>query len=500
MPDTTPPIDVAGALRREFRLLIGGELVPASDGAKLKTFNPATGEFLAEVPNAGPADVDRAVAAARAAHPGWRSLDYGERRAAVLRLGQILRTNAELYGLLDTLDSGNILSAMRVDALGAADMIDYYASIGFEIKGEVTHLDRNLHYTKHQPFGVVARLLPFNHPIAAAGTALAPPLLTGNCLILKPSPHTPLSALAFAEAARDALPPGVLTILTGDNDRVSAPLVRHPGVDRIALTGSVEAGRAVMRMASDRLAPVTLELGGKNPLVIFPDFDPDAAADIAVAAMNFAWQSHSCASTSRILVHQSIEAAFLERLADKVGKIRVRNPLSPDAQMGAITYQSLYQRCLRYLESGQAQGAKLIVGGERPKDPALRNGLFMTPAVLAQAKPHMDIARDEIFGPIISVMSWNDYDTMVKIANELPFGLTAVIATNDLNAAHRTADVLEAGYVEVNGAVSFALGSPYGGIKQSGIGREGCLEELLSYTRTKSINVRLSHGRIAPGQ
>ncbi len=479
------------ATRRNLRLLIGGELVAASDGATLDSVNPATGKQVASVPDASPDDVGRAVNAAKSACAEWRARSYAERRGIVLELARILREQSAFLGMLDTLDTGNIYSAMREDATGAADMIDYYAAIGFELKGEVTTLDRNLHYTRHEPYGVVARLLPFNHPIASFGTAIAAPLLTGNCVVMKPSPHTPMSALAFGEMVRDIIPPGVLNIIVGTNDRASTPLVNHPGVDRIALIGSVEAGKAVMRAAADRLVPLTLELGGKNPLIVCPDFDPEEAADIAVRGMNYGWQSHSCASTSRVLVHRSIEAKFIESLRAKLSAIRVLDPFDPQAQMGAISNRDLHARCLHYLDSGRAEGASLVFGGTRPSNAALADGFFLTPALFSGVTSSMSLAREEIFGPITSVLSWEDQDAMVKIVNELPLGLTAVILTNDLNTAHRMAEAVEAGYVEVNGPVSFALGSPYGGIKQSGYGREGSMDEMLAYTRTKSINIRL---------
>lgn len=477
--------------RRSLKLLIDGRLVDASDGKTLTTTNPATSGHLADAPNASPEDVNAAVGAARRAQREWGRLAYGDRRAVVLELGRALKENSAYLGLLDTLDTGNIYSAMREDARGAADMIDYYASIGFELKGEVTTLDRNLHYTRHEPYGVVARLLPFNHPIAGFGTAIAAPLLMGNAVVMKPSPHTPMSALAFGEMVKDIVPPGVLNIIVGDNQRASIPLVNHPGVDRLALTGSVEAGKSVMRAASDRLVPLTLELGGKNPLIVFPDFDPDEAADVAMRGMNYGWQAHSCASTSRVLVHKAIETRFLAALKDRLAAIRVADPFDPDAQMGAISYADLHARCLHYLDVGRRQGATLVVGGEKPADPRLANGLFLTPALFSGVTPDMSLANDEIFGPITSVMSWDKPEKMLEIVNELPLGLTAVILTNDLNAAHRTAEEVDAGYVEVNGPVSFALGSPYGGIKQSGQGREGSMHELVGYTRQKSVNVRL---------
>jgi acyl-CoA reductase-like NAD-dependent aldehyde dehydrogenase len=479
------------ALRREFRMLIGGELVSSNDGLTYTTTNPATGMTLPPVPSASCADVDRCVRAARAAHLAWRRMAYRERRAVVSDMAEMLRRSADLFGLLDCLDTGNIYAAMRLDALEAANQMEYFASIGHEIKGEVTHLDNNLHFTRREPFGVVLRLLPFNHPIFALCTAIIPPILTGNTVIAKPSPHTPRSALAFAEAVKDCLPPGVLNIIVGDNDRVSAPLIRHDGIDRICLTGSVETGRIVMRMAADRLVPVTLELGGKNPLIVFPDFDVDRAVDIAVAGMNFKWQSQSCASTSRILVHRAIKDRFTDCLAARVAKVRVGLPLEDDAEMGAITFEALYRRCLSYVQSGKDEGARLRCGGDRPGRSELQRGYFLSPAVFDDANPNMRIAREEIFGPIITVLAWDKYDEMIEIANGLSFGLTAVVATNDLNTALKTAEMVGAGYVEVNGPVSYALGSPVGGVKSSGIGREGNLDELLSFTQIKSVNVRI---------
>lgn len=483
--------DGKALLQQGFRMLIGGRLVDAEDGARLECIDPSTGLPLGTVPDAGAADVDRAVSAARVAFPEWRRLSFAERRDLVLALGDILRARADELGLLDTLNTGNVYSAMRHDAIGGVQMIEYFAAAAQEIRGEVTQLDSNLHYTRREPYGVVARLLPFNHPIAGFASSLAAPLLTGNCVVMKPSPHAPMSALMLAALARDCLPPGVLNIVTGGNVRASEALITHPGVDRIALTGSVETGKAVMRLAAEKLTPVSLELGGKNPLVVFPDANVDQAVAIAIAGMNFLWQGHSCGSTSRVLVHKSLKKAFVSALAEKVAQVRVALPTDPRAEMGAISFKALYDRCRGYVESGLQEGATLVVGGERPADPSLQAGFFMTPAVFSDAAAQMRIAREEIFGPIITVLEWDDYDRMIGIANELELGLAAVLVTNDLHVAHRTAEALQAGYIEVNGPVGFALGSPFGGYKQSGLGREGSFDELLSYTQIKSVNIRL---------
>ncbi len=483
---------VEAALAQPPAMLIGGAAVQAESGRSIPTFNPATGRKIAEIPNASACNIDDALQAARQAQRAWARRPYMERRALVLEAAQCLRKHAPLLGMLDSLESGNLFSAMKVDPVWAADAMEYLSSIGAEVKGEAGQLDSNLHYTRHEPYGVVLRLLPFNHPVYSAGIALAAPLLMGNSVVLKPSPHTSLSTLAYGQLLSKILPAGVLTVLTGSNEDVAIPLIRHSLVDRISLIGSSEAGKAVMKLAAERLVPLTLELGGKNPLIIFPDADLDAAADIAIQGMNFSWQSASCGSTSRILVHASVKDDFAARLAAKVGAIKPGLPTDPGSRMGAITFRELFDRCRSYVEAGKSEGAKLLVGGTIPQDPELRDGFFMTPAVFSDCTRTMRIAREEIFGPIISILGWDDYETMLDIANELDYGLTAVILSRDLDIVHRTAERLNVGYVEVNGTVSWAIGSPFGGYKQSGFGREGNIDELLSYTRTKSVNVRLS--------
>jgi betaine-aldehyde dehydrogenase len=484
-PDTNSLFD------KDFRMLINGELVGAQGDATLTSIDPATGEELARVPNASPADVDNAVQAACAALAGWKKTELAERQAICLEIAKHLREQQEDYALLDMLDTGSLLSGMRGDTAHAPVAIEHFVALSHEIKGEVTHRDKNLHYTRREPFGVVARLVAFNHPLAGLAAAMAPPLLTGNCVILKPSPHTPLSGLALARAIKDIAPPGVINIITGDNERVAVPLLKHPDVRRVGLTASAEAGRRAMALAAGNLKTLTLEGGGKNPLIIFPDVDIEFATDIAIRGMNFKHQSQSCASTSRILVHDTIREVFVAQLVKKVGALKAGLPAHPSSDLGAITHAAQYQKVLGYIESGQAEGARLLVGGDKPSEPELAGGFFVNPAVFDQVRPEMTIAQEEIFGPVISVLGWSDYDEMIEIANGTLYGLTSVVLTNDLNKAIRTANAMDAGYVEVNGAVSFAAGSPFGGVKQSGLGREGTIDDLLSYTQVKSININL---------
>jgi len=482
-----------GLLGREFRMLINGELVTAEDGATMTSIDPATGNELSQVPNASPADVDKAVQAASAALPQWKQTDLAQRQAVCLDIAKHLRERQEDYALIDMLDTGSLLSGMRGDASHAPVSIEHFVALSHEIKGEVTHRDKNLHYTQREPFGIVARLVAFNHPLAGLAAALAPPLLTGNCVILKPSPHTPLSGLALAEAIKDVAPPGVINIITGDNERVAVPLLKHPDIRRVALTASAEAGRRAMVLAAESLKTLTLEGGGKNPLIVFADVDIEFATDIAVKGMNFKHQSQSCASTSRILVHESIREQFTAQLVNKVGALKAGLPSQPGSDLGAITHKAQYEKVLGYIEKGRADGARLLVGGDKPSAPELSDGLFVNPAVFDQVRPEMAIAQEEIFGPVIAIMSWDDYDEMITIANGTLYGLTAVVLTNNLNQAIKTANAMEAGYVEVNGAVSFAAGSPFGGVKQSGLGREGTIDDLLSYTQVKSVNINLTN-------
>ena len=481
----------SAVLAQDFEMLINGELTRGESGETLASYDPATLEDLASFPNASPADVDAAVKAARVAQPAWRALDLADRQAVVLAVRDVIQQHQEDLALLDTLDTGSLLSGMQGDAAGAVWVLEHFTALSYELKGETTHRDHNLHYTRREPFGVVARLLPFNHPLSSLAAALATPLLTGNTVVLKPSPHTSLSGLALARLIKDVAPPGVINIITGDNERVSATLIGHPGVDRIAITASAQAGRRAMALAAENLKVMTLEGGGKNPLVVFPDIDLDFATEIAVNGMNFKHQSQSCASTSRILVHESIREEFTEMLVKKVQAVRVGLPTSPEADMGAISHKAQYEKTKKYIEQGKSDGARLLTGGVVPEDPALGQGLFLTPAVFDQVTPDMDLAQDEIFGPIISVMGWDDYDKMVEVANGTIYGLTAVILTNDINTALKTAEAMETGYVEINGSVSFAAGSPFGGVKQSGIGREGTVDDLLSYTQPKSVNINI---------
>lgn len=476
----------------EQRLFIGGRWEDSRSGRTIPTYNPATGEVLGQVPLADEADVDQAAQAAFRAFPAWADVPGPERGTRLRTLAAALRTHREDLARLDAINSGNVISGMRRDIDWAADSLDYFAGLIPEIKGETLPSEASaLHYSIREPFGVVGKINPYNHPVRFAAEKLAAPLAAGNTVVIKPPEQAPLSTLVLAQMVQEIFPPGVVNIVTGDGPTTGAALVRHPLVRRIALIGSVEAGRAVMRAGSDALKTVTLELGGKNPLILFPEIDPAEAADAAIGAMNLNRAGQSCSSTSRIFVHRALHDRFIEVLRARLAALRLGPPEREESQVGCLISREQYDKVLSYIEAGKRDGARLLFGGGPPEDPALQRGFFVQPTLFDGVRPEMKIAQEEIFGPVMAVMTWDDEEEMIRQANSVIYGLSAAIYTRDYAKAHHLARRIEAGYIWVNMPGGHALGSPYGGIKQSGIGREECLDELLSYTQIKSVRMRL---------
>jgi betaine-aldehyde dehydrogenase len=480
------------------RMLINGELADSDSGELLESINPATEESLGYVPAASAADIDRAVAAAEAAQPAWAALEPRERSKLVRKIAQALRENFDDILRIEVVDTGNTISKMRIDVATAGDTLDFYAGLATEIKGEtIPASGKNLHFTIREPYGVVGRIIPFNHPIKFAANALAAPLVAGNCVVLKPPDTSPLSATILGEICRQLLPPGVVNIVTGLGMPAGDALARHRQVKRLAFTGSVPTGRAIQRAAAEGgIKHVTLELGGKNPLIAFPDMDPDKVAQVAVAGMNFAWQGQSCGSTSRVLLHEALYKPVLERLVDRVAALRLGDPLDDKSQMGPINSKRHYERVCAMVQSGSAEGARLMTGGKRPNGSEFKRGYWIEPTVFADVKPSMTIAREEIFGPVLSVFSWHDESEAIALANATEYGLTASILTNDIGTALRAARAVKSGYVWINGASGHFYGTPFGGFKNSGIGREEGIDELLSYTEVKTVHVMVGDGQV----
>ena len=470
-------------------LFIGGRWVAPAEDESFVSINPSNMEKLAAVPSAGEADVDSAVKAAKAAFKDWSRLPIKERARCLERLADRIEENADELALIDAVDSGNAIVGMRSDMIWTADWLRYCAGLVTEVKGDTfSQGDRHLNFTRRQPFGVVAKINPFNHPFRFCAEKAAAPLAAGNTVVIKGSEQAPLSSLRLAELCEGIFPDGVVNIIAGDGS-VGAALVRHPDVRRVGFVGSVPTGRAIAQAAAADLKRVSLELGGKNPIVIFPDADPKKAAAAAIKGMNMNRQGQSCSSTSRVFVHASLHKQVVAELVALAEALPVGASWLKQNEVGPIVSQRQLDRVLGFIESAKADGAKLLTGGGKPSDPSLANGLFIAPTVFDAVTPAMRIAREEIFGPVMSVMGWNDYDDMLEKVNGVEYGLTAAIVTNDLAKAMETAERVEAGYVWINSSGRY-IGAPYGGWKQSGIGEEECFDELLSYTQIKNINMR----------
>lgn len=480
--------------RREtgnWKMTVNGALVDSVSDRRFPSVNPSTGELLAEVPFATAADVELAVAAAKAAVPAWRRLHVEERGKMLQGLAQEVRERAEVFGMLDALDSGNPFKAMVDDANKGAGLLGFFASLGMEIKGQtIPTPGGGLNYTRREPFGVVARILPFNHPISFAVGKIGAALIAGNTIVLKVADQTPLSALLLGTLIQRCLPAGVVNVITGDGPTCGASLVAHPDVRRVAFTGSVETGRKITQQAG--IAVLSLELGGKNPLIVFPDADVRKAADAAVAGMNFTRsQGQSCGSNSRVFIHRDLHDEFVERVVALVKKIRIGPAEREDTEMGPVVTREHYDRVMAYIESGKADGARLVTGGRHATAPELQAGFFIEPTVFDQVTHSMVIAREEIFGPVMSILTWDDEKTMMQQVNDVEYGLCANVWTNDISTALRIGDEIEAGYIWINGHGNKRFrGAPFGGFKSSGIGREHSTEEILSFTQEKNINVR----------
>jgi betaine-aldehyde dehydrogenase len=456
-----------------------------------EVINPATGESLGKVTDGTVADAEAAIAAAKAAFKDWRRVPPLERAKMLREIANVLRKNGDELAMLDAADCGNPYAEMVRDAGAGAAQLDFYAGLVTEMKGASIPMGPDVvNFSVREPFGVVGRIIPFNHPFMFAAGKSGAPLAAGNTVVLKPPEQAPLSALRLAELIDGILPPGVWNVVPGGRE-VGQVLASHPDVAMTALIGSVPTGRSVMKAASDTLKPVLLELGGKNALIAFADADLDAVSAAVVDGMNFTWCGQSCGSTSRAFIHEKIYDAVIERAKASIKRYKPGIPTNPATTMGSIISQVQYDRVMKYIAAGKEDGARLVSGGKRPDDAALAKGLFIEPTIFADVNMGMRIGKEEIFGPVLSVFKWSDEDKMLAEVNQVEYGLTCSIWTNDLATAHRTAASVEAGYVWINEVSKHFLGAPFGGYKQSGIGREECIEELLRFTREKNIHVNL---------
>ena len=472
-------------------MLIDGAMVESTGGEWIESTSPATEESLGRVPAGTAEDVNRAVAAAAKAQPAWNALSIWERGNLLRKLAGAIRERRAEIKQLEASDSGNTIASLDGDMHKASNHFEYYAGLATEMKGDtVPATPTGIHMTLREPYGVVGRIVPFNHPFMFATANLAAPLVAGNTVVLKSPETSPLSATIVGELCRDILPPGVVNIVSGYGLPVGDAIARHPLVRRIGFTGSIGTGLAIQRAAAETAVKhISLELGGKTPLVICAAADLDAAINASIFGMNFAWAGQSCGSTSRILVHESLYDRAVEMAKAKVEKIRVGSPLDMGSQMGPLNSAGHYQRVCGHVETARQEGAKLVTGGNRPAGSDFKKGYWLQPTIFADVTPNHRIGREEVFGPVMSFIKWKTDEEAIAIVNDSRYALTASVFSSDITQAMTMARRIEAGVVCVNGAKMHFVGMPFGGVKDSGLGNEESLEELLSYTRTKAVHI-----------
>ncbi len=474
-------------------MLINGALVESESKRRFASINPANEEELGTVPEGSAKDVERAYEAAAAAQPEWAALSPAQRGATLRKLADALHAQRERILVTEVMDTGNTIAKMRGDVGAAVSQLTYFSGLGYELKGDtIPATPGNLHLTVREPYGVVGRIIPFNHPIMFAAAKLGPALMAGNTVIEKPSEQSPLSASILAEICAEVLPPGFVNIITGFGKEAGDAIVRHPKIKRIAFIGSVPTGMAIQRSAAEvAVKNLTLELGGKNPMIVFPDADMEKAVPAAINGMNFAWQGQSCGSTSRLFLHADIHDSFLDDLAARVSAMRVGDPLDEDSDMGPINNKGQFEKVLHYIEIGKEDGGRLVAGGKRPQGKQFEKGYWIEPTVFADMTPDMRLAKEEVFGPVLSVFKWDDLDEVLAVANSVEYGLTGAIWTRDISTAIATARRLQSGYIWINGVGAHYPAMSFGGFRNSGTGREEGIDEMLSYTEEKAIHIMM---------
>ncbi|SAL78677.1 betaine aldehyde dehydrogenase [Caballeronia peredens] len=477
----------------EQRLYIGGEYVDATSGETFDTLDPASGETLARVQQASQADIDRAVRSARDGQREWAALTAMQRSRILRRAVDLLRARNDELAALETRDTGKPIAETRaVDIVTGADVIEYYAGLATAIEGEQIPLrESSFVYTRREPLGVCAGIGAWNYPLQIACWKSAPALAAGNAMIFKPSEITPLSALKLAEIYTEAgVPAGVFNVVQGDG-RVGAMLAEHGGIEKISFTGGVETGKKVMaRAGGSTLKEVTMELGGKSPLIVFDDANLERAADIAMSA-NFFSSGQVCTNGTRVFVERGVIDRFEALVLERVKRIRIGVPDDPTTNFGPLASAAQLHKVLGFIESGKQEGARLVAGGSRMTDAAFARGQYVEPTVFADCRDDMRIVREEIFGPVMSILAFDDEDEVVARANDTDYGLAAGVVTENLSRAHRVIHRLEAGICWINTWGESPAEMPVGGYKQSGVGRENGIVTLNAYTRIKSVQVEL---------
>ena len=478
------------------KMLIDGEWTDAISGERFNVDSPANLTTLATVPRAAKADVELAVSAAAKAFPAWAGVAPRERGRLLQKIADRLETRLGELEVTLASETGNALRTQaRPESNGVVDVIRYFGGLASELKGETIPFgDHVLSYTRREPIGVVGAIIPWNAPVLLAALKIAPAVCAGNTVVLKAAEDAPLAVLLLAEVCSEFLPNGVLNVVTGFGHEAGAALSADPRVRKLSFTGSTEVGKIVMREAANRIVPVSLELGGKSPSIVYPDANEDWVVDGIVSAMRFTRQSQSCTAGSRLFLHADIFDSFLDKLKQKVTALKIGDPLDETNDIGAIINEKQFKKVCGYVDEGLGNSdAELVFGGAPPKEGPLSKGYFAIPTVFAKKDNKWRLASEEIFGPVLVAVRWTEEAEAIQMANDSHYGLAAYVWTHDIGRALRAAHAIEAGWVQVNQGLGQSPGHSYGGVKQSGIGREFSLEGMLdSYTERKNITVNLT--------
>ncbi|MDB5576224.1 MAG: aldehyde dehydrogenase [Bradyrhizobium sp.] len=474
-------------LDQTYLPLIGGEF-KALTKTTFDAINPATGEKLAEIARCGASDIDAAVFAAREAFPGWKKTSSAHRAMLLLKLADYIEANLERFALIDASDIGRRLWETRLDHQYAINQYRYFAAAALTVEDFGGPIGDGRFMGVREPIGVCGQIIPWNVPAIITAFKLAPALAAGNTLVLKPDENASLSTLELAKHLATLFPAGVVNVVPGFGDEAGAALTAHPDVAKLAFTGSTEVGRIIARAGADRLVPVTLELGGKSPNIVFPDIeDLDAVVDNAAFGSMYC-NGQACLAGTRLFVHEDIYPQFIAKLVTAFEALKVGSPIEEGTKISCLVSEKQGERVLEYIEIGKAEGAKLLTGGSRVEIPGNEHGYFIEPTIF-EGTNDMRIAQEEIFGPVLTVIRWNDFDKMIGEANNTRYGLAAGLYTSNVGNALKTAELLEAGSVWINQYCVLADGVPFGGYKESGIGREMCKDTMNLYTQIKSITV-----------
>lgn len=474
----------------EPQMHINGRWVSAESGDEFETYDPTTGQRLATVPAADKADIEKAVdAASRTYENVWSDYSAADRRDLLNDVADRIEEAEDRLAVIETLNNGMPITDAHWDISRTSEQYRYFAGIaqanhGTTIPGE----GRKTVLTLREPYGTVGAIIPWNYPIAQASWKLAPALAAGNTVVIKPAEQTPLSLLAFLKEIEDLLPDGVVNVVTGFGESAGEALTSHPGIRKLAFTGSTEVGKRVMRSAAANVTDISLELGGNSPIIAFPDVNPGRAAEIAGEAI-FTSTGENCCAGTRLFVHKEIQSALIESLTEVAKEYMPGDPLDKSTAIGPKVSAAQCERSMQYIQDAKEDGATILTGGSPPDDPALNSGHFILPTVVTDIDHDHSAVQEEIFGPVLEVFSWSGYDNMIELANDVKHGLAAGVLTSNISDAQRAAKDLDAGTVWVNQYNDFPPGMPFGGYKNSGIGRERATETLRSYTQTKSVDI-----------